>query len=908
MNAKRVHTYLLVWLIITALSAVATRQNTSAAWAASPTLPDALGGRWLAPDASFGANGRVATNFGSLAMHAMATDVIVQPDGKILSAGRLCQTLSDSRGFSPDCGVVVVVRHTTGGNPDATFGAGGILTSSLTFDLDYGDNSQRRHLALQPDGRIVIGGSLNGRAALARYLSNGQLDTAFGSGGLAVAANDGFMGVIALALQSDGRILAAGKGTTSSAACNAVMVVVARYSADGQPDVSFGNGGQFAACAIPPGIYPNVYAPTAIAVQSDGGIVVVADKRSLFRLQPNGQLDPTFGVNGLADFGEVVSISVLPDDRVVLADQRTSLTRLIANGGLDKSFGTNGVATHALSGTVASLTILPDGKLIRAGSVYVPGPNAPSNPSCCGRMAFWLTRHNADGSLDMTFGADGVFIQTIGDDNSTAYAVAVGSNGKIVAGGYTVEKMRSRYVVARFSDNGPLDPSFGAGGVLQLTFTTGSNDSISALRLQADGKVIAVGGALTDFGLRRAAISRYLSNGALDPTFGNGGTAMPSLNQSLDRGYVHDVAVQYDGKIIIAFGLEPTNCVRDYVNCDTNTFGVMRYTADGIPDASFGNSGVVTTTIMSYATDVQGVAIRPDGKIEVFGSQCKLVDFGNSAYCVSGFTEFRLFFARFLPDGSRDASFGVNGFLTAPYQFAPSAYAVLPDGKMLVAVVGARHIGVQRFTTDGLVDATFGANGVATVELTNTMSYPNQALSEPSLTLQADGKIILASTRYNQGRDTSALGLVLVRFTAEGALDASFGVGGWSFLNGHPGGVRTLSVLPDDGLALASVRKLCTTTYPDPYPSCADRGAYVTRLRADGQTDATFGVNGRFTLTDAPDAVMQIDPAGNVLLGGVTRGDAPTDFALARYREFTPTNSLLLPFAGNNTNYRPLSP
>jgi uncharacterized delta-60 repeat protein len=265
------------------------------------------------------------------------------------------------------------------GTLDPTFGINGIVTTANT-----GANAA----ALQSDGKIVVAGSIPAsqnqqQPGLLRYDTNGTLDPNFGAGGKVMIAGTNAGPAFAVAIQTDGKILAA--------APDNLRLTVFRFNTNGSPDNTFGSNGAVTIQAA--GFF---FPPTSggMAVQSDGK-VLVATGRGVARLLPNGQLDSTFGSNGAAPTVGGESIALLPNGEILIGDGSVaSLYR--ANGSLDTKFGvhgqTPGFASNGTGGFVVSTdTITNVTKVITAGSL-ITSPNLAFAQSISG---FLLVRTTA---------------------------------------------------------------------------------------------------------------------------------------------------------------------------------------------------------------------------------------------------------------------------------------------------------------------------------------------------------------------------------------------------------------------------------------------------------------------------------------------------------------------------------
>lgn len=343
---------------------------------------------------------------------------------------------------------------------DARFGAdhNGIVS------INYGVHNYLSSLVIQPaDQKIVVGGGIEDNFTAIRYNTNGSIDTSFGKNGISNSAL-GTSGdrVFATALQADGKILLAGNNDKYFATVRLLSNGVAdpSFGVSGVVTTSVGDGG----CA------------KAIAVQSDGKIVVA---------------------------GSVIVSGVI----------YSVLVRYDANGNLDTSFNGTGIvlATYGNGCRMQGMTIQEDQKIIVVGA---------SNQS------FFLMRYNTNGSLDTTFGSAGLLYTQVGP-SSQGFAVTTQADGKIIAGGAGVVSgssgFTSGFALIRYNTDGTLDTSFGTNGVARTYISPFA--VVRGLTIDADGKIIAVGFTRDDNNKFKFAIARYNTNGTLDTTFSEDGVA-----------------------------------------------------------------------------------------------------------------------------------------------------------------------------------------------------------------------------------------------------------------------------------------------------------------------------------------------------------------------------------------------
>jgi uncharacterized delta-60 repeat protein len=416
------------------------------------------------------------------------------------------------------------------------------------------------------------------------FAAEGDLDPSFGSGGSAVtpitpARNDG---AYAVAIDSQGRIVVAGTTDTGSQH----VFALTRYLPSGTLDDSFGFHG-IETEAIGAGGDDEA---TSVAIDSQGRIVVGGFSKSsteydfaVARFTPDGQLD-TAGFNSpfgtrITQIGTMdahaTSGAVDSQDRIVLAGEARNgtqgvfaLARYDANGALDSSFGSGGTVTLPLGSATAAaraMTIDAQGRIVAAGLARTTTSNDE----------FALARYLPSGALDPAFGGGSGYAMTpISTSDDTALAVAVDSQGRIVAAGGNTTNGNDEFAVARYLSGGSLDPAFGSGGVALTPIGTDNADA-RGVAIDAEGRPVLAGFAVVN-SVVDFVLARYRTDGSLDPAFGtNGIVTTPIGTGSPVNGGARAVAVDSKSRIV---------AVGDAANgSNLLDFGVARYIGDQTP-------------------------------------------------------------------------------------------------------------------------------------------------------------------------------------------------------------------------------------------------------------------------------------------------------------------------------------
>ena len=386
------------------------------------------------------------------------------------------------------------------GTLDPAFGNGGIALSDPTPENDQGDA-----IALDPNGRIIVGGVVGGVSyswGLLAFAPDGTPDANFGNNGQVVLSFAGTDMVTDLAMQSDGRILATGHGNSSFRA--------ARFLPDGSLDSNFAENG-VAEIQFPLGGEIS----TSLATQPDGSVILVGNVDA-----PNGH-DP-------------------------------AMCRLLPDESLDPSFGNAGlIYDHAPGMSTTQYTCWPTDVLTGPDGFILMCGYTSTWPLSASNM--FVSRYDAEGLPDSGFGTEGSVTFNISLFEEVAASIALLPDGKLLVAGYLDQEGTLDAFLLRLNTDGSIDETFGTGGMVQFALP-GNDDKWFTVRVLPDGRITTTGTSGihdTDYPYpQKPLIARYLPDGSLDPTFGNGGYAI--IDQAGHHGPGWNSAIQADGNIVLA--------------------------------------------------------------------------------------------------------------------------------------------------------------------------------------------------------------------------------------------------------------------------------------------------------------------------------------------------------------------
>ncbi len=629
-------------------------------------------------DNSFGTNGKT-TWFSDV---SFGSGLAIQSDGKIVVGGGFANSSYWDFGL---------FRFNQNGSIDRKFGINGKASFSLSSRHDSVTS-----VAIQPDGKIVVVGSAQNAStpsyaqfAIARFYGNGRIDSTFGSGGGTVTSLGNNENIAtSLALQSDGKILVTGTSYDG----DRERIAIVRYKTDGTLDNLFGNNG------IVLTYFQDSTISYSVTLQTDGKIIICGltsnysqTDFAVFRYNWDGSLDTTFGINGSAinDIGNSSdgwkSAIVQNDSKIVLVgdawikNNRTLvLTRLNIDGTKDNTFGENGKVTITINNNffdVSKAILQSDGKILVCGT---------------GQGGYTIFRFNSNGSLDETFGINGIKSISVGHTKGRANSLAIQGNGKILITGEAkrTSNTEPEFATIRCNSDGSLDTSFGENGIA-WTSTSIYSETATAVKVQNDNKILVAG-----YGVGNTSISvdfivtRYNSDGSLDNTFGNSGVVITAFEESngARQDRPSDLLIQPDGRILVAGTSD------NFPNTQNSKSVITRYLQNGKLDKTFALNGKVINSFGGESS-ATSLSIQNDGKILVGGNVT------TSAEAYYYFT-----IARYYPNGILDESFGAKSKIPGTISLGfgenenfNNTLAIQSDGKIIGAGIIDRKFGIARF-------------------------------------------------------------------------------------------------------------------------------------------------------------------------------------------------------------------
>ncbi|HVX25908.1 MAG TPA: T9SS type A sorting domain-containing protein [Parafilimonas sp.] len=468
----------------------------------------------------------------------------------------------------------------------------------------------------------------------------GSLDSTFNDSGKVINNNFGI--VNSAALQSDSKILVGGNSVNDTSH----NFAIARYTSDGDLDASFGSNGK-------------------IETIFNGGSSI-------------------YNLNVLSS-GKILAAGYGLDFVVFPFYQSPLLAQYLSNGHLDSSFGMNGKVSldmTAVKGvSTKAMQVMSDGRIVQASENGLQGTT--------------IIRYKSNGSLDSTFGTNGISsIPLYGLDQINALTIQ--TDNKIIVGGEAGIGSGGNFLIARFQSNGKLDSSFGNNGKRIIDFNE-NEDAFYALAVQPDGKILAAGKADSN-GISTPIMTllRFKSDGFLDSTFGQNGMAFGNFGDRFSGAT--SLVLQPDGKIDVGgFAYTPTTS-----DSATGDFALAQFNADGSLNSGFSDTGSVITSF-GYFQDIASLALQTDNKILAAGTAD--ANTGDPS-------EYNLALARYK---------NTNGTLLIAlkdFSAAPAGSGTIKLSWQAVSAVNNNYFSIERSS-----DSHFNGNEIAKIYSNGEQSY-----------------------------------------------------------------------------------------------------------------------------------------------------------------------------------------
>jgi uncharacterized delta-60 repeat protein len=490
-----------------------------------------------------------------------------------------------------------------------------------------------------------------------------------------------------------------------------------------------------------------------------------------------GELDPTFGVNGIAQtqFGqyvdeEVSDMLLLPNGQILLASTKyvSSMDFMVQryndDGTLDMTFGSGGAFTFDNGGVanhLKAMALQEDGKVILLGySVTSP-------------ISMIAVRMNGNGTLDSGFGTNGVVSVTVPSSDVFGNDVVIQPNGKIILAGHYLNGLTGflYFKIVRLNVNGSVDGSFDTSALLSIENIVAS-PQYPSVELQSDGKVVITGQGYLPTGSQHFCVMRLNTDGTLDTDFSGDGIQLISLNLAFDWHWPEALAIQPDGRIVVG----------GYTGYNLNSsMTIMRLFSDGEMDTTFADGGVQQIAPNIATNVLNDVFIQPDGMILGCG------------YTTEPSGSYDWIVLRLDADGTPDPTFGTSGIVNTGitgFDDIAKVLAVQDDGKILVGGYSLdnnadRYAAIARYESGVDVGVTeYNAESAISI-------YPNPSTNVFHITLPNDVKNESLTLR-------NALGQVLLTKRITGTqtqIDLSNFADGIYFLSMDGGSVAPVKLL-----------------------------------------------------------------------------------------------------------------
>jgi uncharacterized delta-60 repeat protein len=641
---------------------------------------------------------------------------------------------------------------------------------------------------------------------------------------------------------------------------------------------------------------------TTASLQSDGKVILIGNSDSsgfITRVSVSGILDTSFNNYGFRFFSNVLEALVIQSDNKILVGGGSFVTRLNSDGTIDSTFNNLGYVSLSINGSslvIKNLSLLSNGKIIATGYV--------SNGS---NRDFAIVKLNSDGTLDSSFDLDGKAILQLPDSNDYLFATGLQSDGKIVVAGLRINITDSStdYIISRFNSIGSLDTSFGINGIVI------SQTGIQSLDFQSDGKIITAGvntSSVSNSSISQTTtnlyVNRYNLNGTQDSSF----SIIKNNYRSSNIYQKPNIKCLSSGKILLSGSyFNSANGDKLFAINQFNSDGSVDSSFSSNGTSYLGN-GVGNPLINSYSTFL---IVKPDGKLLTGGTslssvnKIEIVQTSNSGVLdfiynlnlsqgtdniakvieqpngktivmvtskINNNSTDKTLLIRYNVNGTVDNTFGnnSNGVVDLGTGFG-YVFKQQLDGKLLVAInqsnINVNNGKIYRITSDGILDTSFGSgNGIV-----NILNGEGEGQFVDDILFSSDGKIFIVFDYWDVN---NILSYGVRKLNIDGTIDSAYGVNGMAAVTRFNFYSTTeqefpisFIINPDNSIVVAGVLYI---------PYVAGRTTGIIKFNSLGQIDNSFGINGKKIIENYTPIKLLSDTNSNLYLNSSISGELTT--------------------------------
>jgi len=764
-----------------------------------------------------------------------------------------------------------LTRLFTNGNVDSSFG-----TNGLAFKAGF---PYVNAMTVQMDDKILCVYNDYSRALLKRFTVAGSLDSSFGTNGIVeIYEQNKLFYFNSVRVLKNGKIVVAGSCTINGKS----MFFVTRFLNNGNADISFNATGKL---IIDLSAYDNV--AYDMAEQSNGKIIIGGSiisnfsenpKLALIRLNTDGSRDMSFNTTGILEYSTLLSsgedaylLHCYPDNKILIAGNTNGqilLMRLQAEGGLDNSFSTDGLLTEPGNGFSKAKQL----NILNNNSILVTGHTSQTTLINWNYAAF---KYDAAGNADNSFNGNGKSYLSFAANDYNAGCIQL-NDGSILMGGYN-DSIILPYT-AKINTAGAFDISYGSNGIKFIKIN-GTDECIYKMLKQSDHKIIAIGNTSNPItGFNKIVLARYKTDGSIDSSFGTSGFVSLA-----DPAFIfHSALLQSDQKIIL---------IGDkYTAVPQNNIALIRLNSNGSIDNGFGAAGTVLLSSSISSGYGNAAAILSNGSILVMGK-----DYANTNIIVV---------FRILNNGSMDNGFGTNGrkiINTGLGETGLGAMKLQTDDKILIGGYAIDQNDAASFFCLRLLANADLDNGFASNGIYKTPSSAVTFIESYSLLLSPDNKIILTGFVTNPSGVSGSV--CVVKLLNSGSADNSFNGTGIKLYYKKLNNDSTYNfpyaaaIHPDSSLYISGKA----------YNIVNDQQPFIIRIKQNGALDSTIAADGSGwypfgaanNTTYANDIFINSNDSTLFIGGGKSTIGNNDDFLIAAYKRLPDVAGITYVFNGN---------